>query len=90
MQNSEFEALQLKATIVPTQARWPEPVVIHWQKLHACVNEARERVAHASATIAEIDKNADLSPDGKVRQKRRVALEALSEFEKSNTLAAAK
>ena len=90
MYDSEFDALHLKASIVPTQARWPEPQVLHWIKLHACADEARDRVAQAWAAMAEIDNNGDLCPDGKQRRKQEVALEALAQFEKSNTLAAAK
>ena len=90
MDDSEFDALHLKASIVPTQSRWPEPQVLHWIKLHACADEARDRVAQAWAAMATIDNNKDLSPDGKQRQKRQVARATLAEFEKSNALAAAK
>jgi hypothetical protein len=39
--------------------------------------------------MAEVNKNGDLSPEGKTRQKKKLVLEALAEFEKSNTLATA-
>jgi hypothetical protein len=90
MKDSEFETLELKATIVPTQARWHEPKVLHWQKLHAAADEARDRVAQTWAAMDEIENDADLSSEGKTRQKKKLALEALGEFENSKTLAAAK
>jgi len=86
----DAEALQLRATIVPTQSGWPEPKVVHWIKLHSCADEARERVAQAWATMTEIDRSVDLSSEGKARRKKKIALEALAEFEKSKTLALAK
>jgi hypothetical protein len=63
---------------------------VHWQKLHASADEARERIAQAWAAMDEIEKNGDLSPEGKERQKKKIALQALAEFEKSKTLATAK
>src|SRR5437867_11086919 len=38
----------------------------------------------------EIDRNADLSPDGKYRQRSKVAAQAIAEFEASKTLARAR
>jgi hypothetical protein len=34
MNDQEFSALQLRATIVPQQVRWPAPEYLHWQRLH--------------------------------------------------------
>ena len=41
MSDKEFSELQLRATIVPQQVRWPAPEYLHWQKLHEVANEAR-------------------------------------------------
>ena len=73
MNDAEFSELQLRATIVPQQARWPAPEYLHWQRLHAAADEARDRVRKAYALMDEIDRNADLSPEGKERQRRKVA-----------------
>ena len=86
MNNKDFSELQLRATIVPQQARWPAAEYVHWQRLHAAANEARERVSNAYKQMAEIDRNADLSPEGKERQRRNVALQVIAEFEASKTL----
>ena len=43
----------------------PAPEYLHWQRLHEAVNEARERVSKAYMQMDEIDRDADLSPDGK-------------------------
>ena len=73
MNDAELSELRLRATIVPQQARWPAPEYLHWQKLHAVPDEARGRVSKAYALMDEIDRNADLSPAGKDRQRRQVA-----------------
>ena len=76
-------------TIVPEQARWPAPEHSHWQHLHQVVDEARERVSKAYAQMDEIDRNADLSRDGKESQRRKTAARAVADFEASRTLARA-
>ena len=60
MNDQEFFELQLRATIVPQQVRWPAPEYLHWQRLHEAANEARERVSKAYVQMDEIDRNADL------------------------------
>ena len=47
MNDREFSELQLRMTIVPEQVRWPAPEYVHWQRLHAVADEARERVSKA-------------------------------------------
>ena len=56
MNDKEFAELQLRATIVPQQVRWPAPEYLHWQRLHEAVNEARERVSNAYMQMDEIDR----------------------------------
>ena len=90
MNDKEFAELQLRATIVPQQVRWPAPEYVHWQRLHEAVNEARERVSKAYTQMDVIDRNADLSRDGKYRQRREAAAEAIANFEASKTLARAR
>jgi hypothetical protein len=68
MDDKQFAELQLRAMIVPGQPRWPAPEHLHWQKLHEAANEAREQVSKAYVQIDEIDRNANLSRDGKCRQ----------------------
>jgi hypothetical protein len=63
---------------------------VHWQRLHEAVNEARERVSKAYVQMDEIDRNADLSRDGKYRQRCKSAAQAIADFEASKTLARAR
>jgi hypothetical protein len=90
MNDKEFSDLHLRATIVPQQASWPAADYLHWQRLHAVADEARERVSKAYALMEEIDQNADLSPEGKERQRREAAAQAIADFEVSKTLAHAR
>ena len=89
MDDKQFAELQLRAMIVPQQVRWPAPDYLHWQRLHEAVNEARERVSKY-VQMDEIDCNADLSRDGKYRQRSKAAAQAIAEFEASKTLARAR
>ena len=86
MSDSEFAELELRATICPGQCRWPKPEYVHWQKLHAVPNEARERVSRAYTQMDEIDGNAELSREDKHYQRCEVVAQALAEFEASKTL----
>lgn len=89
MNDKEFFELELRMTIVPQQVRWPAPEHVHWQRLHAVANEARERVSKAYAQMDEIDRDADLSRDGKYGQRSKIAAQAIANFEFSKTLARA-
>ena len=90
MNDKEFAELQLRATIVPQQVRWPAPEYLQWQRLHEAANEARERVSKAYMQMDEIDRNADLSRDDKYRQRSKTAAQAIADFEASKTLARAR
>ena len=90
MNDKEFFELQLRMMIVPHQVGWPAPEYVHWQRLHAVANEARERVSKAYAQMDEIDRDADLSRDGKYRQRSKTAAQAIADFEASKTLARAR
>ena len=90
MDDKQFAELQLRAMIVPQQVRWPAPEYLHWQKLHAAANEARERLSKFYRQADEIDRNADLSGDGKYRQRSKTAAQAIADFEASKTLVRAR
>jgi SpoVK/Ycf46/Vps4 family AAA+-type ATPase len=90
MNDKEFSELQLRMMIVPNQVRWPAPEYLHWQRLHEAANEARKRVSKAYMQMDEIDCNADLSREGKERQRRRIAAQAVADLEASKTLARAR
>jgi hypothetical protein len=90
MNDKEFSELQLRMAIVPQQARWPAPDFVHWQRLHAVADEARERVSKACAQMDEIDRAPGLSSEGKERQRRKAWAQAIADFETSRTLARAR
>jgi hypothetical protein len=90
MNDKEFAELQLRATIVPQQARWPAPEYLHLQRLHEAANEARERVSRTHTQMDEIDRNPDLSREGKEHRRRKAAAQAIADFEASKTLARAR
>ena len=85
-----FSDLELRVQIVPGQSKWPPPEFVHWQKLHAAADEARDRVAQTWAAFQAIESDADLSPEGKARQKKKVAAAAITEFQQSKALMRAK
>jgi hypothetical protein len=86
MSDKEFADLTLRATICPGQCEWPKTEYAHWQKLHEAANEARERVRKAYMQMDQIDRNADLSRDGKYRERCEIADQAIAGFEASKTL----
>ena len=90
MSDKEFAELELRATICPRQCEWPKPEYGHSQKLHEAANEARERVSKFYALADEIDRNAELSRDGKYRRRSKTAAEAIADFEASKTLVRAR
>ena len=90
MNDRDFSELQLRATIVPQQARWPAPEYLHWQRLHEAVSEARARVSKAYVQMDEIDRNAGLSRDDKYHQRSKTSAEAIADFEASKTLTRAR
>jgi hypothetical protein len=59
-------------------------------KAHEAANEARARVSKAYMQMDEIDRNADLSRDGKYRERGKIAAQAIADFESSKTLARAR
>ena len=90
MNDREYLELQLRMTIVPQQVRWPAPEHVHWQRLHEAADEARERASIAYMRMDEIDRDVDLSRDGKYRERRKTAAQAIADFEASGTLARAR
>jgi hypothetical protein len=86
MNDKEFSELQLRAMIIPKQASWPAPELLHWRRLHATADEARERVRKACMQMDEIDRNAAFSRDDKYRQRSETAAQAIADFEASRTL----
>jgi hypothetical protein len=90
MNDKQFFELELRMMIVPQQASWPAPEHVHWQRLHAAADEAREAVRTAYRRMDEIDGNALLSRDDKYRQRHKTAAQAIADFEASKTLARAR
>ena len=85
MDDDEFNELQLKMAIAPSQARWPTGYT-HWEKLHAVPDEARRRVAQALEKMNEVKADPNLSPAGKKTVRADIAKQAVADFQKSNTL----
>ena len=90
MDDTSFDELTLRATIIPQQARWPAPDFVHWQRIHAVADEARERVAKAWAAMDAVDGDRDLSREGRSRKKEKLAAEAIADCHKSKSLDEAK
>ena len=90
MSDKEFAELKLRATICPRQCSWPKSEYVHWQKLHQAIDEARARVSNAYMQMDEIDIRTDLSREDKRDERRRIAAQAIAEFEASRTLARAR
>lgn len=90
MNDEKFTELHMRATIVPQQQSWPAPDYLHWKALHAAADEARQRATGAFSMMDEIDKDPDLSPEGKRRRKQQAASEAIADFQQSRSLANAK
>jgi hypothetical protein len=63
---------------------------LHWEKLHAVVDEAQERAANALSDMEAINDDANLSAQGKARQKMKCAQDAITAFASSKTLSQAK
>ena len=85
MKDEEFAELKIKATICPEAIRWPTEYT-HWKKLHGAVNEARDCTARALRAMDEVDQNADLSAEGRIKERTRIAERAISDFGKSSAL----
>jgi hypothetical protein len=90
MKDQEYSELKLRMMIVPKQASWPAPEPVHWQRLHAAADEARQRVSQFYMLADEIDRNPDLSREGKEHRRRKTAAQAIADFEASRTLVRAR
>jgi hypothetical protein len=59
---------------------------LHWSALHACVDEARNRVTKAFAAMGAVDDDKALSREGKDLKKKEIANAAVAGFEKAKTI----
>ena len=85
MKDDEFAQLKLAASICPQAEQWPTQYT-HWQKLGGAVAEARSRAGQTLAAMDVIDANADLTPEGKAKERARIAEKAINDFNKSDAL----
>jgi hypothetical protein len=76
-----FNELKMRATIIPTQPRWPKPEVIHWARLHEAGNKPRETAHAAFSLMDEADRDEDLSPQGRQRKKRSIGMQAIADLQ---------
>ena len=104
MDDYQFEFLQIKAAVTPQKDNWPpgdiqvsimgdKPTVkggaLYWSALHACVDDARNRVVQAFAKMAAVDGDKNLTV-GKESKKKGIAEAAITDLAKSKTLSAAR
>jgi len=84
MNNKEYEALQLRASLCPgLEVEWENPPEhTHWIELHRAANELREVVAHARAGVKAIDQDQDLTPPARKRRKHELARQTMAVLEK--------
>ena len=105
MDDHQFELLRIKAAVCPSKDAWPSPDLqvsimgdkpkitggaLHWNSLHACVDDARTKVTEAFAKMSATDEDKNLSPAGKDLKKKEIAEAAIASFEKAKSLAAAR
>jgi hypothetical protein len=86
MDDKKFDDLKIRMTILPEAHKWPPPDYTHWERLHAVADEVRSRVAKAFAALDEIDHNPDLSPEGRIKGRAKLAEQAITNFQRSKTL----
>ena len=86
MKDQDFDNLTLQATVLPESFKWPAPDYTHWAKLHGLADECRSRVSRAYEAMDAIDKNDDLTPEGKIKARANLAETAIANFQKSKTL----
>ena len=92
MKKTEFEALQLRASICPSlETEWEPPKsYTYWAHLHEAANELREVVGHARAGVASIEQDKDLAPDARKRKKHELARQTMTQLEKLSSIAKAR
>jgi hypothetical protein len=84
MDDKTFRELELK-TICPNADQWPTEYM-HQKTLFAAANEARAFLRDAYAKLDAVDANRDLSPEGKRRQRAKIAKEIVATIDASKTL----
>lgn len=85
MDDKAFNLLKLRTQLMPSQSRWPTET-LHFIKMHAATDRARELVTQAYQQLAEIDGNNDLSPEGRKRQRAAIGTKALADFQNAKEL----
>jgi hypothetical protein len=85
MKDAEYNELKLIMAICPHQGQWPRRYS-HWEKLHEAVDKAREFVRTSYSLMDAIDQDPDFSREGKQRQKRKIAAQAIADIQALDTL----
>src|SRR5262249_53755284 len=83
MDDQRFDELQLRIQIAPSQSRWPTEFR-HFQLLHRQVDYARNMLTEFRKAAADIDRDRDLSHQGRGRKKARLAMEFIAKLEDSD------
>ena len=89
MEDKDFNELRLRMQIAPNMERWPDKYE-HSAAMKKAVTEARSRVFKTYAQMDEIDKDANLTPQGKAQQRRKIAEQAIAAAKASKTLEGAR
>ena len=87
MQDLEFNALRLRASLCPgLETEWEKPEVMHWVCLHKHAHELRDRLAKALMAIEAIERDKHLSAEGRRTAKEKLATQTLDALEQSESL----
>jgi hypothetical protein len=91
MEDSEFHALRLRASICPSmETGWDKPETSHWIALHKAANEMRGMVSKNLAALDAVERDKALSPEGKKTKKQEIIEQALDALKKPASLTKAR
>lgn len=82
--DKEFEALQLRASLCPHREEWPDEH-IHWQLLGGCIDDLRKRVSTVHNLMSAVDRDINLSSEGRRNQKAKFAQEAIADLKATDS-----
>ena len=91
MDDKDFNALRLRAAICPgMETKWDKPETSHWISLHRCGHEMRDRVSKGLAELEAVDRDKNLSAEGKRLKKEKLAAHTLDALKEPASLSKAR